>query len=117
MQTVNLLPNNFNQIIENNYNNNAEYNSETENSSNNIAFLDNQFKKISQVQMAYLEMVKTGIFNLYGIDIRFDHSAAVTEVMCGFTPSYQYRKPSMSILSPIWSASTALYTSESLSQR
>ena len=72
MQTVNLLPNNFNQIIENNYNNNAEYNSETENSSNNIAFLDNQFKKISQVQMAYLEMVKTGIFNLYGIDIRFD---------------------------------------------
>lgn len=72
MQTVNLLPNNFNQIIENNYNNNAEYNSETENSLNNIAFLDNQFKKISQVQMAYLEMVKTGIFNLYGVDIRFD---------------------------------------------
>ena len=28
------------------------------------------------------------------------YCAAVTEVMWGFTPSYQYRKPSMSITSP-----------------
>ncbi len=29
------------------------------------------------------------------------YSAAVTEVIWGFTPSYQYRKPSISITSPI----------------
>lgn len=45
------------------------------------------------------------------------YSAGVTAVMCGFTPSYQYRKPSMSILSPIFSALTAAYTSVVLSQR
>ena len=32
----------------------------------------------------------------------------VTEVMCGLTPSYQYRKPSMSTVSPTFRASTAL---------
>lgn len=34
--------------------------------------------------------------------------AAFTDVMCGLAPLYQYRKPSMSILSPTFSALTAL---------
>ena len=32
----------------------------------------------------------------------------VTPVMCGFTPSYQYRKPSISTLSPTFKFFTAL---------
>ena len=40
-----------------------------------------------------------------------------TLVMCGFAPSYQYRKPCISTTSPTFSASTALYTSVSLPQR
>ncbi len=35
------------------------------------------------------------------------YSAAVTDVICGFTPSYQYRKPSISMTSPISRAFTA----------
>ena len=34
--------------------------------------------------------------------------AAFTDVMCGLAQLYQYRKPSMSILSPTFSALTAL---------
>ena len=42
---------------------------------------------------------------------------AVTDVIWGFTPSYQYRKPSISMTSPIFSSLTALYTSVVLSHR
>ena len=49
--------------------------------------------------------------------LTFNYFAGVTEVMWGFTPLYQYRKPSISILSPIFRFLTALYTSESTPQR
>lgn len=45
------------------------------------------------------------------------YSATVTIVMCGFTPSYQYRKPCISMVWPTSRASTALYTSVVLSHR
>ena len=38
----------------------------------------------------------------------FGQPAFTTEVTCGFAPLYQYRKPSTSILSPIFRPSTAL---------
>ena len=41
----------------------------------------------------------------------------VREVIWGFTPSYQYRKPSMSTVWPISRDCTALYTSVVLSHR
>ena len=47
----------------------------------------------------------------------FFYSATVTIVICGFTPSYQYRKPCISMVWPISSASTVLYTSVVLSHR
>ena len=49
--------------------------------------------------------------------LTFNYFAGVTEVMWGFTPLYQYKKPSRSILSPIFRFLTALYTSESTPHR
>ena len=43
--------------------------------------------------------------------------AAFTEVMWGFGPSYQYKKPSISMMSPTCRFLTAVYTSVVLSQR
>ena len=47
----------------------------------------------------------------------YHYSATVKDVMCGFTPSYQYKKPSISTTSPICKFLTAAYTSVVLSQR
>ena len=47
-------------------------------------------------------------FLFYGV---IQAAALTTEVMWGFTPSYQYRKPSMSTTSPTFRALTASYTS------
>ena len=57
------------------------------------------------------------LFQAVPADCGGSYFAVLTLVMWGFTPSYQYRKPSRSILSPICRAFTALYTSESLSHR
>ena len=51
-------------------------------------------------------------FAVLSFVIQVTQPAVTTEVMWGFTPSYQYRKPSMSTTSPTFRALTASYTSE-----
>ena len=46
-----------------------------------------------------------------------NQAAGFTLMMCGFAPSYQYRKPSISTTSPALSSPTALYTSVSVPVR
>lgn len=46
-----------------------------------------------------------------------NQAAAFTLMMCGFAPSYQYRKASMSTTSPAFSSPTVVYTSVSVPVR
>lgn len=67
-------------------------------------------------QQSGLADKKTGILLEGNIPVLFGHKIfyfTTTEVMWGFTPLYQYRKPSISTVWPISRALTAWYTSVS----